>query len=214
MQLWLLWVAALESLLRMLAPHLGAGAAIIVATLLLRTLVLPLTWSLAYRAQVRQRLMLRLQPELKAIRERYATDQAEQARQTLELYRRHGLTLFDGRGMLGAAVQLPIFLGMYTALRRSVAGAFLWVVDLGRPDAVLAMLAGLTTVLLMAAGAEVPESLRLVMFLLPLILTLMAALHVASGIALYWVTSNAFGAAQGVILRAVLMRRVRTGRVR
>jgi len=70
-----------------------------------------------------------------------------------------------------------------------------------------AILAAVTTAAAMAVAPQVPEQMRLLLIVLPAVFCLLAALHLSSGIALYWITSNAFGTAQTLALRRVLKRR-------
>jgi YidC/Oxa1 family membrane protein insertase len=168
---------------------------------------MPLTWSLACRGVLRQAKIASLEPQLRAIRARHADDPRAQMQQTLELYRRHGLNVADGKGVLGALVQLPVIYGLYQALRGGVSSAaFLWIRDLARPDLCLAVIAALTTALVMAVAPQMSEQARLALILVPALLCLAAALHLSSGIALYWVTSNLVSTAQSLALRNVVRR--------
>jgi YidC/Oxa1 family membrane protein insertase len=206
---WHAWLGLLRELLETLAVSwgLGTGVAIILLTLAVRTALAPLTWSLAYRGAVRQAKLARLAPELEAIRARYAGDAREQMRQTFELYRRHGLTRADGKSLAGALVQMPVIYGLYRTLQSGMgAAAFLWIRNLARPDLLLALLAAVTTAAAMAVSPHLSDQMRLMLLLVPAILCFIAALHLSSGMALYWVTSNLFGAAQTIALRRVLRR--------
>jgi YidC/Oxa1 family membrane protein insertase len=210
MELWHAWTGLLQQMLQTLATDwgLGAGLAVVVLTLAMRTALLPLTWSLALRAAARQQKLAMLAPQLQALKEKYATDRQAQMRKTLELYQQHGLSMADGKSLLGAIVQMPLILGLYQTLRNAVGpAAFLWIRNLGRPDAILAILAAVTTAAAMAVAPQMPEQMRLLLILLPAVFCLLAALHLSSGIALYWITSNAFGTAQTLALRRVSKRR-------
>ena len=188
----------------------GPGLAIIVLTLALRSALLPLTWGLAYRAAVRQDKLAHLEGQLAVIRQRYENDPREQFARTQELYRRHGIRMVDLMSLLGAGVQLPVMWGLYRVFRDKLAGAFLWVRDLGRPDTLLAVLAALTTAVAMAVVPHAQGELRAALLLLPALLCFMAAVHLSAGLALYWTTSNLFGAVQTLALQGALRRRHRT----
>src|SRR5579859_4764224 len=71
MDLWHAWIDLLQELLQTLAVTwgLGTGLAIIALTATVRLTLLPLSWSLAYRAAVRQSKMVRLKPMLDELRE-------------------------------------------------------------------------------------------------------------------------------------------------
>jgi YidC/Oxa1 family membrane protein insertase len=207
MDLWNAWTGLLQEILRTLAVNwgLGTGLAIIVLTAAVRAALFPLTWSLAYRGAMRLAALAKLQPDLKAIRERYAEDPRVQMQKTLELYRQHGLTITDATSLLGALVQMPVIYGLYRVLSNGVGTtAFLWIRNLGRPDTLLAVLAALTTAAMMSVAPHLSEHLRLTIILLPAILCFVAALHFSSGMALYWITSNLVGTAQTLALRQTL----------
>jgi membrane protein insertase Oxa1/YidC/SpoIIIJ len=63
MELWTQWLNAIQSLLSVLSSHvgLGTGLGIVALTLLLRTVILPISWPFAYRGSIRQKRMVCLQ---------------------------------------------------------------------------------------------------------------------------------------------------------
>src|SRR5262245_32317389 len=70
--IWSMWIDLVRSLVDVLSSGIGSGLAVVIATLLLRTAILPVSWSIAYRGCIRQKKMTRLQPELQRIKERFA----------------------------------------------------------------------------------------------------------------------------------------------
>lgn len=213
MALWMHWLNILDSLLAFLSSQagLGEGLAIVALTFLVRTALLPISWSSAYRGCIRQKTLARLQPELRRLKEEFGHQPKVYAEQVMALYRKNGLSMTDGRTMLGALAQLPILLGLYQTLRKGAPGRFLWVKDLSAPDVGLAILAGLTTILLMSANPDLPEQMRLMLLLVPSILAVVVALKVASALSLYWTASNCYSAAQTALLHHVVAKRIRSG---
>jgi YidC/Oxa1 family membrane protein insertase len=133
----------------------------------------------------------------------------------MKLYQDNGMTAMDWRSVLGSLVQMPLFLGMYQTLRAGVNGArFLWVETLARPDPLFAILAALTTMLMMAANPDLPEQMRLILILVPSILAAMAALKFCSALAVYWTVSNCYSAIQTGVLHYVVARRIESGAVK
>src|SRR5215471_20671365 len=110
MNLWTMWLDLIGGLLAALSANMGLGLAIIVGTVLLRSALVPLTWTTYRRNVERQRQITALQGELAQIKEQYQGRPDVQAQRTLDLYRKHGITLFDGKGILAAVAQMPIFL--------------------------------------------------------------------------------------------------------
>lgn len=210
---WQYWLAAIQHTLSFCAVelHLGMGLAIILMTLSVRSALLPLTWTLARRAERRRAGLQRLQPELDQLKQRFGNDRQRYTQELLKLYQREGLTVVDPQGLSGAVVQFPVFLGIYQVLRAiRDGGRFLWVANIGRPDLWLAVIAGAATMALMAMSPDLPGHLRLVLMALPALLTLIAALKLSAALSLYWTTTNAFSCAQSLVLHAVCRRRSAT----
>jgi YidC/Oxa1 family membrane protein insertase len=214
MELWTNWLGIIQSLLTFLSSQagLGTGLGIVALTLLLRTAILPISWRIAYRGSIRQKKMLRLQPELARLKLECGNEPQIYAQRMMKLYQENGMAMMDWRSILGSLVQMPLFLGMYQTLRAGASGArFLWVETLSRPDPWFALLAGLTTMLVMAANPDLPESMRLILILVPSILAAVAALKFCSALAVYWTVSNCYTAIQTSVLHYVVARRIRSG---
>ncbi len=96
----------------MLLFHLFGDFAlsIIVLTIVITTALLPLTW----RQLKSMKARLALQPEVAEIRRRYAQDLKAQYEATQELYKRYGIS--TAASYLPLLIQLPIFIGLYSAL--------------------------------------------------------------------------------------------------
>jgi YidC/Oxa1 family membrane protein insertase len=207
------WLNVLGSLLQFLSSRvgLGEGLAIIALTLLVRTALLPLSWSAAYRGLIRQKKISALQPELQRLKEKFGAQPRLYADQLVALYRRHGIAVTDTSSLLGALVQAPVLLGLYQALRKGVHGRFLWVRDLSKPDIGLAVLAGLATMLLSLINPDLPEHMRLILMMVPAVLTIIVALKVASALSLYWAASNCYSGIQTAALHRLVTSRIRSG---
>jgi len=217
MHVWGLWLESIRGIVTALATDagLGVGLAVIVATILLRAVVLPIAWPIAYRTCVRQKKLTRLQPELRALQERYRDQPDVYFQELTALYKANGIAFVDAKTFLGAFAQMPLFLGMFQVLRTMGDGTrFLWIPNLLRPDVALAVIAGLATALMMAVNPNMPEHVRIFMIVVPSILAVVAALQFSSALAMYWATSNVFSAIQTVALHAIVRRRIAAGRVR
>jgi YidC/Oxa1 family membrane protein insertase len=217
MELWTQWLNAIHSLLMFLSSGvgLGTGLGIVALTLLLRTAILPISWPIAYRGSIRQKKMLRLQPELARLKLEHGDEPRIYAERMMKLYQDNDMTVMDWRSVLGSLAQMPLFLGMYQTLRAGVNGVrFLWVETLARPDPVFAVLAALTTMLMMAANPDLPEQMRMLLILIPSILAAIAALKFCSALAVYWTVSNCYSVIQTGALHYVLARRIKSGAVR
>lgn len=216
MDLWHQWIGIIQHTITLCAVdlHLGMGLAVILMTLLVRSAFLPLTWTIARRAEERRTILQRLKPALDQLKKQLGEDRQRHAQEMMNLYRREGIAPIDGTSLLGTLVQLPVFLGIYQVLRATKEGGrFLWVANLARPDLWLAVAAGAATMVLMAMNPDLPEHMRLILVLVPAIVAVIAALKVSAALSLYWATTNLFSGAQTVVMRAVQTRRARAASI-
>jgi YidC/Oxa1 family membrane protein insertase len=212
MELWQNWLIAIYQVLAFCAVdlHLGMGLAIILMTLIVRSALLPLTWTIARRAESRRRSLQRLKPVLDRLKQQFAGDRQRYAQEMTRLYQREGVTFLDPTSFFGSMVQFPVFLGIFQVLRGiQRAGRFLWVADLARPDLWLAVIAGAATAALMVTNPDLPQHVRLMLIVVPALFAMIAALKVSAALSLYWTTTNLFSGVQTIVLRVVLSRRAR-----
>lgn len=212
MSIWTMWLDLLNGAVSLISAEVGLGIAVIITTLLLRVVIFPVSWPAAYRGCVRQKKMRLLQPELESLKEKFADKPEQYLQKMRELYEKNGISLFDRKSLMAMVVQMPALLGMYQALRTVGEGArFLWVSNLLKPDLTLAVLAGITTALMISVNPDLPEHMRLFMIFVPSIIAIVLALKFSSALAIYWATSNCFSAIQTVVLHKVVNRRIQTG---
>jgi YidC/Oxa1 family membrane protein insertase len=111
--LWnLVLVSNIESALLWLTSLFGgvAGIAIIVFTVVVRTLMLPLSLQ-----QIKsQKAMAALQPRLKELQQRYAGDRGKIGQEQIKLYKEAGVN--PAAGCLPLLIQMPIWFSLYSAL--------------------------------------------------------------------------------------------------
>ena len=87
------------------------GLAIIVFTVIIRAAMIPLS----IKQSRSMKAMTAAQPKMKELQERYKNDRQKLSQETMKLYREHGI---NPVGCLGPLVlQMPIFLGLFWALR-------------------------------------------------------------------------------------------------
>jgi YidC/Oxa1 family membrane protein insertase len=94
-------------------PFHDVGLAIVVLTLAVRFIIFPFT----HRSIKTQVKMKQLEPELKTIKDKFK-DKQEQAKRTMELYRKHGVSPFSGCLIL--LIQLPILFALFYVFRNGV----------------------------------------------------------------------------------------------
>jgi len=135
-------------------PGNDLGVAIIVLTILFKLVLFPLA-----KSQIKQqRALQELQPKIDEIRKRLKDDKDAQAKELMDLYRTEKVN--PTASCLPLLVQLPILIGLYTALRSGLGSKglnllypfvanpgtiktmMLGFVDLAKPNYILAVLAG------------------------------------------------------------------------
>lgn len=112
------------------------GVAIICLTILVRSMMFPVTWKQTKGAQK----MKELQPKIAELKKKYAKDKEKFARAQMELFSQHNYNPLAG--CLPLFIQLPIFIGLYQSLSNAVdlrLAPFLWFDNLAAPDALIKM---------------------------------------------------------------------------
>jgi YidC/Oxa1 family membrane protein insertase len=90
------------------------GLAIIVLTVILRIIIVPLTWK-----QTKSMFELQqIQPKLKELQEKYKNDKEKLQEKTMAFYQENKVNPFGG--CLPLLLQMPIFIALFTVLRENV----------------------------------------------------------------------------------------------
>lgn len=108
------------------------GVAILIVTVLIKILFFPLA-NKSYASMAR---MKAVQPQMLAIRDRYADDKVKQQQAMMELYRQEKINPISG--CLPIVIQIPVFFALYKVLFVTIemrhAPFFGWIRDLSAPD--------------------------------------------------------------------------------
>ncbi len=179
------------------------GVAIVALTLLINVALFPLK----YKSIVSAQKMQKLQPQMKAIQERYKrlkpTDPKRQQMnaEVMALYKEHGVNPLGG--CLPLLLQMPFFIAFYNLLSVAIelrhAPFMLWIKDLSAADHtyILPVLMTITMVVMqkMTPTPTADPVQAKIMLVMPLFFGVMLA-FTSSGLVLYWLTSNVAGIAQ------------------
>ncbi len=219
-EIWdLIILSPMINVLIMLSSYLvnSFGLTIIILTIIIRTLMYPLTLK-----QLRaSKAMQSLQAEVAEIRKKYAKDKQKAAQEQMKLYKESGMN--PAGCLLPMLIQMPVWIALYQSIIRVLAVApedflslsqhlysswslvfsqvplvskFLWL-DLAIPDGwlLLPILVGGTMWLqqkMMIAPTADPKQQaqsRMMLWMMPLMFAFLT-MTFPSGLALYWVTSN------------------------
>jgi len=174
------------------------GLAIIAFTLLVRFIMLPLTWS----QTTAMKKMQELQPQTERLQKKYKNDKQKLNEEMVKLWRENNVN--PAGGCLPLLLQMPIIIAFFQALRGFAFvgdAGFLWIPNLAEPDPsyILPILAGLTTYLqsrLATPGGGSGEGMqRSMLYFMPIFIGWIS-IRFPAGLSLYWVMSNIFSIGQ------------------
>ena len=188
-------------------------------TVIVRLLMIPLTIK-----QIRSMNALRvLQPQVKAIQEKYKEDKQRMQQEMMKFYKENKVNPFAS--CLPLLLQLPVFLALFYLLngdkfkeqvRASGEQGFLFIDDITEPAT------GLTLVVLMVLfiGSQMASTMVMsvtadktqqrIMLLLPLVFAALVPSFPA-GLLVYWITTNFWTLGQAIVVRK-LVATARAGR--
>jgi YidC/Oxa1 family membrane protein insertase len=204
----LLSMNGLHDLLRL--PY---GIVIIVITVLIKLLFWPLT-QMSTRSMKR---MQRLQPQMKALQEKYKDDPAKMNRKLMEFMKENKVSPMAG--CLPMLLQLPVFFGFYKMIQSAIelrGARFLWASDLSKPDTIfeipglgwpvnpLPLLMGATMLwqarLTPASPGMDPMQQRIMKYMPVMFLFILY--NFSAGLTLYWTVQNLLTIAQMKLTRS------------
>ena len=180
------------------------GIAIIILTILIRLLMIPLT----YRGSQAQKKSDELQKKLAYIKQKYKHDAEGYAREQAELYKKYGLgglgNMLSG-GCLPLLLQGPVFFAMNRVLTSSIElyqVPFLWIPDLSAADPYYIMPVLVTLSMWVSTLAIPSGQQRIQVYVMGLILGAFSV-GFSSGLALYFAVGGFFGVIQMYIQKLV-----------
>src|SRR5262245_35051989 len=173
------------------------GWSILALTVLINLVLFPLN----HKSVVSMRKMQEIQPETKAIQERYAklkaTDPARQKmnQELMALYRERGVN--PASGCVPILLTLPVFLAFYSLLTTAIqlrGAPFIgWIHDLSQPDPyyVMPVLVGISQIVTqwMTPQAGVDPTQQKMMMVMPIVL-IFVFVSTPAGALIYWLVSN------------------------
>ena len=197
--------------------HLNFGIIILLLTILIRIVLLPLTYG-SFKSQAKMKV---LQPEIAEITAKYPDDAMKKQQETMALYRKAGVNPLGG--CIPGLLQMPILIAMFHFFPSSIelrGESFLWAKDLSTYDSVLdlpfkipfygdhvslfTLLMTVSTLLytrmnLQMTTAASPQ-MKWMMYLMP-IMFLGVFNNYSSGLSYYYFLSNIFGFGQQYVFK-------------
>lgn len=207
-------------------PFDDIGIAIIILTLAVKFFLFPFT----HKSTVTQIKMRQIEPELKEIKEKFKNNSGEQAKKTMELYRKHGINPLSS--FVTLLIQIPIIFALYkvflgganfdvvnlysfVSAPESVNTVFLGLIDMTQKSYSLAFLVALSQFFQMKLAMppmqkanqgdsfkdNFARSMNIQMrYVMPFFIFFIG-LNFSSAIALYWTTMNVFAIVHEAVVR-------------
>jgi len=206
--------------------HVGNfGVAILIVTVIIKIFFFPL----ANKSYASMAKMKAVQPEMMAIRERFADDKMKQQQAMMELYKKERIN--PVAGCLPIVIQIPVFFALYKVLFVTIemrhAPFFGWIKDLAAPDpttvfnlfglipwdpshvpmlgpflmlGIWPLIMGVTMWFQMKLNPPPPDPTQAMIFnYMPIIFTFMLASFPA-GLVIYWAWNNTLSVAQQSVI--------------
>src|SRR5437773_6453124 len=179
------------------------GWSIVILTIMINAIMFPLR----HKSAVSMRKMQEIQPQVKAIQDRYAklkaTDPARQKmnQELMALYRERGVN--PASGCVPILLTLPVFLAFYALLTTAIelrgAPFTAWIHDLAQPDPyyVMPAMVGLSQIWLqwMTPQTGVDPTQQKMMMIMPLVL-IFVFVSTPAGALIYWLVGNVWRVVQ------------------
>lgn len=113
MNIFVQWMTSLLKWLYSITELVGIpsfGIAIILLTIIIKTVIYPLTW----KQMASMRKTTELQPKIQAVQKKYKSDPETMNAKVMELYKENNVN--PASGCLPLVIQLPIFWALYSSL--------------------------------------------------------------------------------------------------
>ncbi|MEW6365357.1 MAG: membrane protein insertase YidC [Acidobacteriota bacterium] len=171
------------------------GVAIILLTIAIKIVLFPLT----YHSSVSMLKMQKLQPEMTAIRERYAKKKGIEDRQkmnaeVMKLYKEKGINPMGG--CFPMLLQIPVLIAFYNLLSVSIelrnAPFIWWLQDLSSHDPyyITPILMGVTQIIYQRMTPAPADPVQAKMMMIMPVVFIVMFINIQSGLVLYWTVNN------------------------
>lgn len=182
------------------------------AIIILTIIVKAILWPLQSKANKNMKRMGELQPQIKALQDKYKGDPARFQKEMAAVWKKAGVNPLSGCWPI--FIQIPIFIGFYNMLGKAVElrhHGFLWVQDLAAPDTIahifglpinpLPLLMAGTMLLQMKMSPQAGDPMQRRIFMLMPLIFIFICYDFASALALYWTVQNIISIVQLMINR-------------
>ncbi len=172
-----------------------------------------LLWPLNQKAMRSSVAMQAVQPEIKALQDRYKNDPQKMQQELFKLYKQHGVNPLGG--CLPMLIPMPVLFALFFVFANTIefrGVPFLWLPDLSRADPlyIIPLVMGLSMFglsKLQQVGVPPNPQTKMMLYMMPVMMTVLF-LNFASGLNVYYAVSNIASIPQQWLIARERMRRV------
>ena len=182
---------------------LGWGMSIIALTVIVRTLMIPLT----YKQIKSMQAMQQLGPEIKALQAKYKGDRQRLNQEMMKFYKENNVNPLGS--CLPLVLQMPVFISLFYLLKSegNIQGGFFFITDLTAKATgpvlvvliVLYIVSQVASTLIMTPPTA-DNTQRRIFLLLPFFFVVFI-IRFPAGLILYWITTNTWTVGQSYVVR-------------
>src|SRR5690606_2231436 len=169
--------------------------------IIVRLILFPLTWKQYKSAQEMQAI----QPQIKALQQKYKNDRGKLQEETMKLYQEHHVNPFAS--CLPLVLQLPIFISLYYAIKDepAIAASTFLGIPLGEPSIVLLIVYVATQIISteLMLVTQTDKMQKMIMRAMPIIFVIFLW-NFPAGLFVYWITTNLWTIGQQLIIRRTM----------
>lgn len=177
------------------------GQSIIGLTIIVRLILFPLTWKQYKSAQEMQAI----QPQIKALQQKYKSDRGKLQEETMKLYQEHHVNPFAS--CLPLVLQLPIFISLYYAIKDepAIADSTFLSIPLGETSIVLLVIYVITQIISteLMLVTQTDKMQKTIMRAMPIVFVIFLW-NFPAGLFVYWITTNLWTIGQQLIIRRTM----------
>ncbi|UDM32604.1 membrane protein insertase YidC [Lentilactobacillus laojiaonis] len=201
-----------QAIMEWLAHYVGSyGWAIIALTVIVRMILLPMMINQMKNSTIQQEKMQLIRPQMTELQNRAKEAKTPEEQQAasqamMQLYRRNNISMTGGIGCLPLLIQLPVFAGLYSAIKYSpeLSHTVFMGIKLGNTSWILAILSFLAYVLqgyvsLIGIPEAQKKQMRAMLLINP-VMILVFTMSSPAGLGLYFFIGGLFACLQTIII--------------
>ncbi|MBM7073437.1 YidC/Oxa1 family membrane protein insertase [Shewanella sp. 202IG2-18] len=188
---------------------LSTGLAIIGLTVLIRLLLLPISFPAIVQGIKQRQQLNKFKPQIDKLKQQYQSDPSLLSQKLMQFYKDNSITFVNKTNLMNMLGQGITGFGMFQFLNSTnLIGKFAWISDIAKSDVLLSVAVALLTGLSMYLMPSAAESVNYLMLIVVSGVCLVSLLNFSSVIGLYWGTSTLVSTIQSFTANLIHSRKI------